>query len=140
MISTEKSKLFLKNLRSNASFNIVIYVPLSPEIFPDVKVILKKILKIFINKYFITILAFVAWMVFFDSNNILTRNRMQQKLDELNQEKEFYLEGIERDSTLLKQLMTDSTRLEKFAREKYLMKKDKEDLFLVIDTTVDQHR
>ncbi len=102
--------------------------------------VLKKILRIFINKYFITILIFAAWMIFFDSNNILTRQRMQQKLNELNQEKDFFLKEIRNDSTLLKQLMTDSARLERFAREKYLMKKDKEDLFLVLDTTADQHR
>jgi len=102
--------------------------------------VLKKILKIFLNKYFITILVFGVWMIFFDSNNILTRKKMQQKLDELNQEKEFYLDEIRRDSTLLNQLMTDSTKLEKFAREKYLMKRDKEDLFLVIDTTADQRQ
>jgi hypothetical protein len=102
--------------------------------------VLKKILRIFINKYFITILVFAAWMIFFDSNNILTRQRMQQKLNELNQEKDFFLQEIRNDSTLLKQLMTDSARLERFAREKYLMKKDKEDLFLVLDTTADQHR
>jgi len=102
--------------------------------------VLKKILRIFINKYFITILVFAAWMIFFDSNNILTRQRMQQKLNELNQEKDFFLEEIRNDSTLLKQLVTDSARLERFAREKYLMKKDKEDLFLVLDTTADQHR
>jgi len=102
--------------------------------------VLKKILKIFLNKYFITILVFGVWMIFFDSNNILTRKKMQQKLDELNQEKEFYLDEIRKDSTLLNQLMTDSTKLEKFAREKYLMKRDKEDLFLVIDTTADQRQ
>jgi cell division protein DivIC len=65
---------------------------------------------------------------------------MQQKLDELNQEKKFYLDEIRADSTLTKQLMTDSAWLEKFAREKYLMKKDNEDLFLVVDTTADQRR
>lgn len=65
---------------------------------------------------------------------------MQQKLDELNTEKQFYLDEIERDSTLMQGLLTDSARLEKFAREKYLMKKDNEDLFLVVDTTADQRR
>jgi len=102
--------------------------------------VLKKILKILFNKYLVTILVFAAWMIFFDSNNILTRQRMQQKLNELNQEKNFFLEEIRKDSTLLKQLKNDCTQLERFAREKYLMKKDNEDLFLVIDTTADQHR
>lgn len=85
-------------------------------------------------------MAFVAWMVFFDSNNLLTRNRLQEKLDGLNLEKQFYIQEIKKDSTLTQQLMNDTTQLEKFARERYLMKKDMEDLFLVIDTTEDQHQ
>ena len=81
----------------------------------------------------------MLWMVFFDSNNLLTRNKLQEKLDGLNVEKQFYLQEIKKDSTLTDQLLSDSAQLEKYARERYLMKKDKEDLFLVIDTTVDQH-
>ncbi|MCK9218446.1 MAG: septum formation inhibitor [Bacteroidales bacterium] len=101
--------------------------------------ILKTILKILFNKYLITTVAFVVWMVFFDSNNMMTRNRIQEKLDLLDQEKQFYLQEIKKDSTLTLQLLTDSTQLEKFARENYLMKRDNEDLFLVIDTTADRH-
>jgi hypothetical protein len=101
--------------------------------------VLKFIFRILINKFFLTTVAFIVWMIFFDSNNLLTRNHLQEKLDVLNVEKQFYLQEIRKDSTLTNQLMTDSTQLEKFARERYLMKKDKEDLFLVIDTTADQH-
>ena len=101
--------------------------------------VLKLIFRILINKYFLTTVAFVLWMVFFDSNNLLTRNKLQEKLDGLNVEKQFYLQEIKKDSTLTNQLLSDSTQLEKYARERYLMKKEKEDLFLVIDTTVDQH-
>jgi hypothetical protein len=101
--------------------------------------VLKFIFRILINKYFLTTVAFVVWMVFFDSNNLLTRNHLQEKLDGLNLEKQFYLQEIRKDSILTHQLMTDSTQLEKFARERYLMKKDQEDLFLVIDTTEDRH-
>ena len=97
------------------------------------------IFRILINKYFLTTVAFVLWMVFFDSNNLLTRNKLQEKLDGLNVEKQFYLQEIKKDSTLTDQLLSDSAQLEKYARERYLMKKEKEDLFLVIDTTVDQH-
>ena len=102
--------------------------------------VLKLIFRILINKFFLTTIAFVVWMVFFDSINLMTRNHLQEKLDALNLEKQFYLQEIKRDSTLTSQLMTDSTQLEKFARERYLMKKDKEDLFLVIDTTADRHQ
>ena len=102
-------------------------------------VVLKFIWRILINKFFLTTVAFIVWMLFFDSNSLLIRNHLQEKLDGLNLEKQFYLQEIRKDSTLTNQLMTDSTQLEKFARERYLMKKEKEDLFLVIDTTADRH-
>ena len=62
--------------------------------------VLKFIFRILINKYFLTTVAFVAWMVFFDSNNLLTRNRLQEKLDGLNLEKQFYLQEIRRLLTI----------------------------------------
>lgn len=104
--------------------------------------ILKKILRVFINKYFLLTMAFIVWMFFFDSNSVISRLKTQEKLDELKQEKQFYLQGIRNDSVLNQQLLTDSAALERFAREKYLMKKDKEDVYLVIDTSVtaDQHQ
>ena len=101
--------------------------------------VLKFIFRILINKYLLTTVAFVVWMVFFDSNNLLTRNKIQEKLDALNLEKQFYLDEVRRDSTLTEQLLTDSSQLEKYARERYLMKKENEDLYLVVDTTADRH-
>ena len=102
--------------------------------------ILKQIFHVLINKYLLTTVAFVIWMVFFDSNNLLTRNKLQEKLDSLYQAKNYYLQEIRKDSMLSVGLMNDTTQLERFARERYLMKKDNEDLFLVIDTTEDQRQ
>jgi len=101
--------------------------------------IFKKILKVLINKYFLTIVAFSVWLLFFDSNSIPNRVKLQHKLNELKQEKKFYQDEIRKDSTLARQLLNDTSAVEKFAREKYQMKKDNEDLFLIIDTTGDQH-
>jgi cell division protein DivIC len=101
---------------------------------------LKKILKIFINKYTITLILFVVWMVFFDSSSVLNRMKYREKLNSLKQEKHFFLEEIKKDSILSQKLLSDSTEIEKFARENYLMKKEKEDVFLVIDTTADRHQ
>ncbi len=101
---------------------------------------MKKILKIFINKYTITLLLFIVWMVFFDSSSVLNRMKYREKLNILKQEKHFYLEEIKKDSILSQKLISDSTEIEKFARESYLMKKEKEDVFLVIDTTADRHQ
>ena len=99
-----------------------------------------KILRIIINKYTITLVAFGVWMVFFDSSSVLNRMRYREKLNSLKQEKHFYLEEIKKDSILSQKLLSDTSEIEKFARENYLMKKDKEDVFLVIDTTVDRHQ
>jgi len=101
---------------------------------------LRKILKIFINKYTITLVLFVVWMVFFDSSSVLNRMKYREKLNSLKQEKHFFLEEIKKDSILSQKLLSDSTEIEKFARENYLMKKEKEDVFLVIDTTADRHQ
>jgi len=101
---------------------------------------LKKILKFLINKYTITLVAFAVWMVFFDSSSILNRMKYRDKLNSLKQEKHFYLEEIKKDSILSQKLLSDTSEIEKFARENYLMKKEKEDVFLVIDTTVDRHQ
>jgi cell division protein FtsB len=80
----------------------------------------------------------VVWLVFFDSNNMIMQQDLKAKLNELQVEKKFYLDEIRRDSILTRQLLTDTAALEKFAREKYLMKKEGEDIFLVIDTTVEK--
>ena len=97
----------------------------------------KKVLKIFINKYFITTVVFIVWLVFFDNNNILTNLRTRDKLNVLKKEKKFYIDEVKKDSILVQKLLYDTLELEKYARERYLMKKDNEDVYLVIDTTVD---
>lgn len=100
----------------------------------------KKILRFFINKYFITTVAFFVWLVFFDSNNVLTNLRTRDKLNDLKKDKKFYIDEVRKDSMLVQKLLYDTLELEKYAREKYLMKKDNEDVYLVIDTTVDPRR
>jgi cell division protein DivIC len=101
---------------------------------------IKKIFSLVFNKYTITLALFAGWMVFFDSSSILNRMKYKEKLSNLKQEKRSYLEEIKRDSILSQKLVSDSTEIEKIARENYLMKKEKEDVFLVIDTTVDRHQ
>jgi len=104
------------------------------------KYMIKKVFSFFINKFFLITAAFVIWLLFFDSNNILNRLRYRDKLKELKQEKHFYLNEMKNDSILTQKLLNDSLELEKFAREKYMMKKDKEDVYIVIDSTADRHQ
>jgi cell division protein FtsB len=92
---------------------------------------LKRLPPAFRNFYFMTALSFFIWMIFLDSNDLISRFKMSSKLRSLEREKEFYQEKIsevEKDRT---ELMTNKELLEKFAREKYLMKKESEDLFIV---------
>ena len=100
----------------------------------------KKILRFFLNKYFLTALAFIVWLVFFDSNNILNRIKVKDKLNDLKRQKQFYINEIKHDSILTQKLLNDTVELEKFARERYLMKKDNEDVFLIRDTTAGQRQ
>ena len=104
---------------------------------PNSKPIWKRILNILLNKYFLTSVAFLVWLFFFDSNNVFLRLRLKSQLKELRKEKQYYLDEISKDSILTRKLLYDTAEIERYAREKYLMKRDSEDVFLVIDTTRD---
>ncbi len=84
------------------------------------------------NKYFLVTLAFLIWMLFFDRNDLMSQYEYQTQLHKLQEEKEFYQQETEAVRKDLKELTTDMKQLEKFAREKYLMKKDDEDVFIII--------
>ena len=101
---------------------------------------LKKLFSVLFNKYTLTFTAFVVWIVFFDSNSILSRMKHREKLKTLKQEKHFYLDEIRKDSTLRRKLVSDTAEIEKFAREHYIMQKANEDVYLVVDTTGDRHQ
>ena len=83
------------------------------------------------NKYVITSFLFVFWILFLDDYNLINQKRMQDKVDELVQQKEFYSSEIKSDSTKLSDLKNDPKQQEKFAREKFLMKKDNEEVFII---------
>ena len=84
------------------------------------------------NKYVITIAVFAVWMLFFDQNNVLDRMKMRREIKQLETERAYYLQQIEKDSTRYHELTTDKENLEKYAREQFLMKKPDEDVFVVI--------
>ena len=83
------------------------------------------------NKYFIAFAAFTAWMLFFDERDVFTLRHHRQELRELQQSKKYYTEQINKEKTELENLKNNPAILEKYAREKYYMKRDNEDLFLV---------
>ena len=66
-------------------------------------------------------------------NDYNMKNKIKNKVDDLKEQKDFYISEIKRDSTELSKLKNENEELEKFAREKFLMKKDNEDIFIIKD-------
>ena len=84
------------------------------------------------NKYVLTLIGFSVWMVFFDDRDVITTHfRQTGELAQLQASKAFYQKQIEQTKAELNQLKEDPMTLEKYAREKYLMKRDNEDLFVI---------
>jgi len=94
---------------------------------------MKKIFKYAGNFYFLSIFLFLFWMVFIDSNSLIIHLRLTKKLWDLEDQKEYYQEKKLQIKAEREELMSNSELLEKFARERYLMKKPTEDLYVVIE-------
>jgi cell division protein DivIC len=97
-----------------------------------------KIPTIFRNKYILTIIIFLVWLILLDSNNLITRFKEMRELHNLKTDKEYYTERIEADRKKLHELKTDNHNLEKFAREQYHMKKPDEDLYIILTPREDR--
>ena len=83
-------------------------------------------------RYAITLGAFALWMLFFDQNNMIEQFKLRRQLNNLKAEKEYYIREMEKAQQEYDELFTNQESLEKFAREKYLMKKDDEDIFVIV--------
>ena len=75
-------------------------------------------------------MVFAIWMLFFDTNSFLTHWELGKDIKKLEDEKEYYTREIEKDKKEIKKL-SDEEGLEKFAREKYYMKKENEEIYLI---------
>ncbi|MFH0841095.1 MAG: hypothetical protein V1903_00610 [Bacteroidota bacterium] len=93
---------------------------------------------VFRNKYILTILIFLIWLLFLDSNNLVSRYKEIRELNRLRKDREYYLKKIEADRRKLFELKTDNDNLEKFAREQYRMKKPDEDLYIILSPREDR--
>ncbi|MDQ3049796.1 MAG: cell division protein FtsL [Bacteroidota bacterium] len=92
----------------------------------------EKILPWLKDKYVLSIIVFLVWMTFFDRNDFISQYSYKQELNKLEVDKQYYLAQVEENKVSIYELMSDPANLEKFAREKYHMKKDDEDVFLII--------
>ena len=71
-------------------------------------------------------------MLFFDRNDLISQYSFRCKLQKVMDDKQYYVAEIEQNKKDMNELMSDKQHLEKFARERYLMKKDNEDIFLIV--------
>lgn len=93
---------------------------------------LDKIPPILKNKYFLTAIGFAIWMLFFDDRDIITTHfRYKHELRQLEKSRAYYQKQIDSTRAELDQLRSNTATIEKYAREKYNMKRDNEDLFIV---------
>jgi cell division protein FtsB len=92
--------------------------------------------KVLLNRYLLALVAFVIWMVFFDRNDFFTQQQRKAELKELETKIGYYKLQLEEAENELANLQNSPVLLEKYAREKYFMKRDNEDVF-VFDTPAD---
>ncbi|MBS9461457.1 septum formation initiator family protein [Flagellimonas sp. 389] len=90
----------------------------------------KKWFKVMTNMYVLVLTIFVIWMTFFDTNSLMIHLELRNEVKKLEKQKDFLQGEIDKDKEILKKLSSKS-ELEKFAREKYYMKKENEEIFLI---------
>ena len=93
---------------------------------------MKKVLEIIKNKYIITLIVLGTWVIFFDKNDLSSQMKLRKDVKELEEEKNYFKKEIASITSDLKELTTNPKTLEKFAREKYLMKRDDEEIFVIV--------
>lgn len=95
------------------------------------------VLRLVRSFYFLTGVGFLVWMLVFDANDLGKQVDIYRKWQELRSEKQYYLDNIEVVKKDRAELMSSPALLEKFAREKYLMKRPGEDVFVLVPATTD---
>lgn len=85
------------------------------------------------NIYFFVFFSYFVWMLFIDTNNVFYQFKLSNKLRDLEVQKEYYTQQIEEVNSIKEELFSTAAKKEKFAREKYYMKKDNEDVFIIVE-------
>ena len=97
------------------------------------KAFLLSLSPVFRNIFFLTGLAFVVWMSFFDENNMMVQYSRWHELKALQMKTRYYKHEISIAEQKYDELTTNTSSQEKFARENYMMKKDNEDVFVIVN-------
>jgi len=89
-----------------------------------------KWVRFFSNRYVLILIFFIVWMIVFDTNSYLIHRELDKEIEGLENNAEFYQKEIEHDKSFMEK-MDDSDEMEKFAREKYYLKKENEDIYII---------
>lgn len=95
------------------------------------KKLLNKIPPVFKNKYLLTGVVFLILIVFIDRNNLISQFKLRRQLNNLKKQEQFYREETRRDSIEYQKLVSDTAEMERVGREKYFMKRDSEDIYII---------
>ena len=94
---------------------------------------MKNIISIIKNKYLLTVIGLSIWVIFFDKNDLKTELELRREVMQLEEERNYFAREIHSITSDIKELYTNPKTLEKFAREKYLMKRDNEEIFVIVE-------
>jgi cell division protein DivIC len=92
----------------------------------------RKFLRVLLNRYVITSLAFAVFIIFFDNYSLIRQYKLQKQLTALHEMQQHYRVQIDKNRKEINELVTNRETLEEFAREEYLMKRDSEVVYVVI--------
>lgn len=95
---------------------------------------IKKIIPFIANRYFLACLAFLLWMLFFDQRNIFLQRDRAAELEQLEQAKAYYEKEISTTQEQLNNLQSNPGAVEKYARERYLLRREGEEVYIFEDT------
>jgi cell division protein DivIC len=82
------------------------------------------------NKYVLVTLFFIVWMLFLDNYSWLNSRVLNRQIEEMEDNKKYYQDEIRKDAKSIK-LLKNPDQIEKYAREKYFMKRDSEDIYII---------
>ncbi len=95
---------------------------------------IKKIPAILFNRYFIVSVVFIVWMLFFDQRDYFQQKATAEELKKIQNSTKYYDDEINNTKSQLNNLQSNPTSIEKFGRERYLLKREGEELYLFEDT------
>ena len=101
--------------------------------FRSVKVFLLRVLHSVVFKYSVVCILGILIVGFLDENSVWSHMKNRQRIEELKEETEKYNADFRRDQAQIRELERNPKAMEKIARERYFMKADDEDIFVLSD-------